>query len=202
MILVGLTGILGSGKSSVSKLLRERGLYVIDLDALARESLNWNDTQQDIRNVFGNEYVVGGKVDVEKLRERAFHDRATKEKLESIIHPRIEEKVQLILAGLRMKGTKTVVVDHPLLLEVGFRTKIDKIVVVTARMGVIRERLKKRGMESDDIERRLAFQIPLEEKEKVADYVIDNNGTEDRLREQVDSLLQDITKWEESTTCI
>jgi len=72
---------------------------------------------------------------------------------------------------------------------------------VTARMDRIRERLKKRGMKADDIERRISFQIPLEEKEKLADFIIDNNGTEDGLGKQVDTLLQKITKWEDSTLC-
>jgi dephospho-CoA kinase len=202
MILIGLTGILGSGKSTVTALLRKRGLSVIDLDALARDSLNWEDTRQDIKATFGDEYVVDERVDVEKLRQTAFADRGTKEKLESIIHPRIEEKVHATLEELRRKGIQAVVVDHPLLFEVGFQAKIDKIVVVTAEMGTVRERLKKRGMAVDDIEKRLAFQIPLKEKEKAADYVIDNNRTEDQLVEQIDSLLEKITKWEESTTCI
>ncbi len=202
MILIGLTGILGSGKSTVSALLRARGLNVIDLDALARDSLNWKDTQQDIRDAFGEEYVTEGKVNVERLRQRAFSDHEAKEKLESIIHPRIEARVQSILGKLRRKGAKSVVVDHPLLLEVGFRTKIDKIVVVTAHMDTIRKRLKKRGMAADDIKRRLTFQIPLRQKRRVADYVIDNNGAEERLRGQIDSLLEKITKWEEGTPCI
>jgi len=202
MILIGLTGILGSGKSTVTSLLKERGLPVIDLDALARDSLNWEATQQSIKDSFGPEFVLDGTVNVEKLRQTAFVDRATKERLESIIHPRVENRVHELLEELRKSDVKTVIVDHPLLVEVGFREKIDRIVVVTARMDVIRGRLQKRGMETDDIERRLAFQIPLEEKEKVADWIIDNNGTEDQLGEQVDSLLEKITMWEESTTCI
>ena len=71
-------------------------------------------------------------------------------------------------------------IDHPLLFEVGFHRPVDKIVVVTARLDIIRERLKIRGMKSEDIERRISFQIPLEEKEKKADYIIDNNGAEDQ----------------------
>jgi dephospho-CoA kinase len=202
MILIGLTGIIGSGKSTVTVLLKQRGLNVIDLDALARDSLNWQDTQQDIRDTFGDTYVTGGRVDVEKLRHTAFSDRRTKEKLEAIIHPRVEDKVHATLEELHEKGVGVVVIDHPLLIEVGFRAKIDRIVVVTADMEIIRERLRKRGMSTDDIERRIAFQIPLKDKEKVADYVIDNNGTEDQLGEQIDSLLEEITKWEESRICI
>ena len=76
MILICLTGILGSGKSTVTALLKKRGFDVIDLDALARDSLNWKETQNDIKDAFGKEYIVNGKVDVERLRGTAF----TKEK--------------------------------------------------------------------------------------------------------------------------
>jgi dephospho-CoA kinase len=202
MILVGLTGIIGSGKSTVATLLRQRGLFVMDLDALARDSLNWKDTQEKIVEAFGDEYLVDGRVDVEKLRLKAFSDRGIKEELESIIHPKVEEKVQATLERLREQDVRAVVIDHPLLFEVGFRTKIDRIVVVTAHMDIVRERLKKRGMDGDDIERRISFQIPLEEKERLADLVIDNNGTEDHLGRQIDVLLEKITKWEEGRTCI
>lgn len=197
MIIIGLTGILGSGKSTVAALLRKRGLEVIDLDALARDSLNWKETQDDIKRAFGPEYVIDGTVNVKRLREVAF----TKEHLrmlEAIIHPRIIEETRGRLDALEKKGTPTVFIDHPLLFETGFYRRLDKIVVVTAAMDTIRERLKKRGMDPDDIERRLSFQLSLEVKEKMADYLIDNNGTENRLEEQVDELLEKITKGEVS----
>jgi dephospho-CoA kinase len=202
MILIGLTGILGSGKSTVAALLRKRGLDVIDLDQLAKDSLNWKETQIDIREAFGDQYIVGDRVDVDRLKRTAFSDLETKRKLESIIHPRVEDEVQRILGKLVEREIKVAVVDHPLLFEVGFRSRIDKKVVVTADMGTIRERVKKRGMKAGDMERRFSFQIPLEQKVKMADFVIDNSGTPDRLGKQVDALLEKITKWEESTTCI
>ena len=144
------------------------------------------------------EYVIDGRVDVEKLRRVAF----TKENLrmlEAIIHPRIIEEVKAeARCCSKKKAHAMVFIDHPLLFETGFYRRLDKIVVVTRAMDTIRERLKKRGMDPDDIERRLSFQISLEVKEKMADYIIDNNGTEDRLEEQVDGLLEKITKGEVS----
>lgn len=197
MIIVGLTGILGSGKSTVAALLRTRGLDVIDFDALAKESLDWKETQDDIGKAFGDEYVVGGRVDVEKLRRTVFTKDPNVRKLEAIIHPRVHEEVERRLVALEEKGVKTVIIEHPLLFEVGFHRPVDKIVVVSAKDDIVRGRLEKRGMKADDVERRLSFQIPLKEKEEKADYVINNNGAEDRLGEQVDSLVQRITKWEE-----
>jgi len=197
MIIVGLTGILGSGKSTVAAALRKHGLAVIDFDALAKESLTWKETQDDIRKAFGDEYVVDGRVDVERLRQTVFTKDPNVRKLEAIIHPRVHEEVERRLIALEEKGAKAVIIEHPLLFEVGFHRPVDKIVVVSASDGLIRERLEKRGMKADDVERRLSFQIPLKEKEEKADYVINNNGAEDRLEKQIDSLVQEITKWEE-----
>jgi dephospho-CoA kinase len=197
MIIVGLTGILGSGKSTAAAALRKRGLDVIDFDGLAKESLNWKETQEDIRDAFGDEYVVGGRVDVERLRQSVFTKDLNVRKLEAIIHPRVHEEVERRLIALEEKGVKAAIIEHPLLFEVGFHRPVDKIVVVTAKDDIIRTRLEKRGMRSDDVERRLSFQIPLKEKEEKADYVINNNGAEDQLGEQIDSLVQEITKWEE-----
>jgi dephospho-CoA kinase len=196
MIIVGLTGVIGSGKSTVATSLRKQGLTVIDFDALAKASLSWKETQQDIREAFGAEFVVDGKVDVARLRQTVFAAGLDLHKLEEIIHPRVSQEVERTLIALEKEGVKTVVIDHPLLFEVGFHRPVDRIVVVSAGGDVIRERLKKRGMRSEDMERRISFQIPLEEKEKKADYVIDNNGTENQLAHQVDSLVKKITKWE------
>ncbi len=197
MIIIGLTGILGSGKSTVAALLKKRGLDVIDLDALAKDSLNWKEIQSDIKQAFGEEYVAGGQVDVERLREIAFRKDERLRKLEAIIHPHVRREAERRLAELEQKGVRAAVVDHPLLFETGFHRRTDKIVVVSASMDTIRARLKKRGMKSDDAQRRLSFQIPLSEKIKKADYVIDNNGTEDQLKAKVDSFVEEITKWEE-----
>jgi dephospho-CoA kinase len=197
MIIVGLTGILGSGKSTVAAALRKRGLDVIDFDGLAKESLNWKETQEDIREAFGDEYVVMGRVDVERLRQTIFTNDLNVRKLEAIIHPRVHEEVERRLVALEEKDVLAAIIEHPLLFEVGFHRPVDKIVVVTAKDDIIRARLEKRGMRGDDVERRLSFQIPLKEKEEKADYVINNNGAEDQLGEQIDSLVQEITKWEE-----
>ncbi len=196
MIIVGLTGIIGSGKSTVAALLKKHGLDVIDLDALAKDSLNWKETQSDIRKAFGEECITGERVDVERLQQIVFERGEDLRRLEAIIHPRVRQQVERKLRTLEQKGARAVVIDHPLLFETGFQRKVDRVVVVSADMETIRQRLKQRGMKSEDTERRLSFQIPLEEKIKSADCVIDNSGTRDRLEAEVESLLQKITKWE------
>ncbi len=196
MIVIGLTGIIGSGKSTATALLRKQGLEVIDLDALAKESLTWKETQGDIREAFGEEYIVNGRVDADRLAKAVFSDSEKRRKLESLIHPRVTQKAEQRLRELESKGEHAAIIDHPLLFEVGFHRKLDMTVVVTANMSTIRERLIQRGMKIDDVERRLAAQKPLEEKERMADFVIDNNGGEDQLAQQIDSLVEKITKWE------
>jgi dephospho-CoA kinase len=202
MIIVGLTGIIGSGKSTVAALLRKSGLPVIDFDALAKMALTRNETRNDIREAFGDEYVVDDQVDIVRLGQTVFMKDGNLRKLEEIIHPRVSQEVERRLVALEKEGVKAAIIDHPLLFEVGFHRPVDKIVVVVAQGEIIRERLKKRGMKSEDVERRISFQIPLEEKEKRADYIIDNNGTENQLQGQVDSLAQKIMTWEVTKTCI
>jgi dephospho-CoA kinase len=197
MITLGLTGVLGSGKSTVARLLKERGLHVIDLDGLAKDSLNWKETQDDIRATFGDEYVVDGCVDVAKLREVAFNRDDTLRKLEAIIHPRVRDEVKKRVEALKEGGARAAVFDHPLLFEAGFDKKVDKVIVVAADMETIKKRLKKRGMQADDVERRLSFQIPLSQKAASADYVINNNGTEEELQGEVSRFLAKLTSWEE-----
>ena len=197
MIFLGLTGVLGSGKSTVARLLKERGLDVIDMDALAKESLNWKETQDDVKAAFGDEYVVDGIVDVVKLRGAAFNQGDALRKLEAIIHPRVRAEVKKRIEALEERGARAVVFDHPLLFETTFDEKVDKVIVVAADMETIKRRLKKRGMQADDVERRLSFQIPLAQKVASADYVINNNGTEEELEREVGLFLEGLTSWEE-----
>ena len=197
MIFLGLTGVLGSGKSTTARLLKERGLDIIDLDALAKESLNWKETQNDIRSTFGDECVANGVVDITRLRGLAFSQGNDLRKLEAIIHPRVRNELEKRIEALKTKGVRAVIFDHPLLFETGFDKKVDKVVVVTADMETIRQRLMERGMQADDVERRLSFQIPLAQKVAAADYVINNNGTEEELKKEVDLFLEKLTSWEE-----
>lgn len=197
MIVVGLTGVIGTGKSTAASLLKKRGLAVIDMDALAKQSLGRKETQDDIRAAFGDEYVKDGRVDVAGIRDLAFHRSEELRKLEAIVHPRVRGQVEKRMKTLQKRGVRAVVFDHPLLFETGFDRKVDRVVVVTADAKTIRKRLKKRGMEADDIERRLSFQIPLGQKVAKADHVINNNGTEAMLEKEIDLLLEKLDAWEE-----
>jgi dephospho-CoA kinase len=202
MILVGITGILGSGKSTAASMLSREGLPVIDLDSLGKEITGHKEVVQEIKRIFGKEYAVNDGVDVRKLAERAFRDQESRRKLEGIIHPRVDAELWKRVEKLKGEGATAVIVDGPLLFETGLYKKLDKIVVVSTGMEKIKKRLRLRGMEDDEAERRLPHQIPLKEKEGMADYVVYNNGTAEDLRKEIKTLVRTIREgWEARSTC-
>jgi len=196
MILVGITGIIGSGKTTVSNMLSQEGIPVIDLDRLGKEITDYDEVIRDIEEVFGTEYIANKKVNIVKLRTIAFVDVKTRKKLEAIIHPRVRAELWKKIEHYRDMGARVVVVDAPLLYETGMYKSMDKVVVVSADMDKIRERLKLRGMDEEDTDRRLPHQIPLADKEKMADYILYNNGLEEDLRKELKTLLLRIKEWE------
>lgn len=201
MITIGITGIIGSGKTTASAALKNKGIPVVDLDFLAKKALTLTEVHEDIERELGNGFVSEGEIVVERLRDLVFADKEKLQKLEAIIHPRVLAQLWQTIRELEAAGEKAVIVDGPLLFETDLHKKLDKTVVVSADMGVIRERLKTRGMAPDDIEKRISHQIPLWEKEKVADYVLFNNGTREDLDREIENLLERINEWEVRTRC-
>ncbi len=196
MITVGITGIIGSGKTTVSKMLQQRGLAVIDLDGLAKKAITLKGVQEDIIARIGKEYVKNGKVSVEKLGDLVFAEKNMLQELENIIHPSLIEELRKELKRLRVERAQAAIVDAPLLYEKGLYKDLDRVVVVSAETNKIKERLKARGLSEEDIKRRTSFQIPLKEKERMADFVIHNNGTRENLERAVDVLMRRIKEWE------
>jgi dephospho-CoA kinase len=196
MILIGVTGIVGSGKTTVSRMLRKQGFEIIDLDRIAKEIVDREGVVRDIQIAFGPSYVTDGKLDIGRVRELVFHDKEALNKLEGIVHPKVEADMYDRLKKLETDGTKTVIIDGPLIFEKGLYKELNKTVVVSAKEEIIKDRLKKRGMDEEDMNRRLAAQIPLKEKEARADHIIHNDGTMKDLEKEVDDLLKQIKEWE------
>jgi dephospho-CoA kinase len=166
MIIIGITGIIGSGKTTVSDILRKKGITVIDLDALAKKAIMLKEVQEEIASSLGKEYVEDGKPAIEKIKELVFSDKEQLRLLESIIHPRVRENLWREVDKNRANGKKLVVLMDHILFETDLYKSVDRIVVVSTEKEKIKKRLRKRGLTDNDMERRMLNQIPLEEKEK------------------------------------
>lgn len=194
LFVVGLTGGIASGKSTVSAMLAEAGIPVIDADRLAREAVEpGRPAFREVVEAFGRE-VVGpdGHLDRKRLAGIVFADPAARARLESIVHPRVFEGERAALAHLaRGQPGGVVVVDAALLLEAGNHRWMDAVVLVLAPREAQIERLVARDrLSRAEAEARLAAQWPLEAKRPYADYEIDNGGSLESTRRQVAAMVE------------
>ncbi|HEV8675629.1 MAG TPA: dephospho-CoA kinase [Methylomirabilota bacterium] len=187
--LVGLTGGLASGKSTVSRQLAELGCHVIDADMLARAVVAPGEPAlQTIVQAFGRAVLrPDGTLDRARLGALVFADAEKRKRLEAITHPAIQARRQAALAELAAEGYDGLVVqDAALLIEVGGAAHVDRLVVVYADRAVQRERLMRRDrLDAAEAERRLATQMPLAAKARLAHYVIDNSDSPEETAAQV-----------------
>ena len=193
MRFVGLTGGIGSGKSTVAEMLRARGAVVIDSDALAREVVEPGTLGFDaVQAAFGSEVVTGGRLDRAALAAIVFADHDRRAALEAIVHPEVARRATEIVAQ-HVDTDDVVVLDSPLLIETGRHRDVELVIVVSAEPETQIGRLVARGMDEADARARLAAQMPLADKAEVADVVLDNEGTLEELEGQVDRLWSDLT---------
>jgi dephospho-CoA kinase len=190
VLLVGLTGGIGSGKSTVARLLEKRGAVVFDADLLAREAVEpGTPGHAAVIERFGADVLApGGELDREALASVVFADPSARRDLEEIVHPEVR---RLFAEGSEAyRDTDRVVVfSAPLLVETGMHTAFEILVVVSATVATQIERLmRQRGMSESSIRARIVAQAPLEDKAAVADFLVDNEGTLDELESQVDRL--------------
>ncbi|RJO61127.1 MAG: dephospho-CoA kinase [Dehalococcoidia bacterium] len=178
MRVIGITGTIGSGKSTVAGFLGELGARVIDADEVGHEVyLPGTDGWKAVVEAFGEGVIApDGTVDRHKLGEIVFKNPAALAKLNSIVHPLITKKVQSRLKELRQKETRIVVLEAALLIEAGWSPLVDEIWVTTAPESVIHKRLAaKRELSHSQIQARIKMQLPLSEQTKWAGRVIDTN---------------------------
>ncbi|MBM3176133.1 MAG: dephospho-CoA kinase [Chloroflexi bacterium] len=194
MLRVGLTGSIATGKSLVSRYLQELGAYNIDYDLLARDVVEPGlPAWQDIVDYFGEDILQPDrKLDRAKLGKIVFRDKAKRRKLESFIHPRVYAEANKQEKTFVESNAATIVVHEvPLLFEVGRDKAMDKTVVVYASEENQLKRLMARdGMSKKDARSRIRSQMSVEDKKRLADYVIDNNGTMDETKRQAQDLYQ------------
>ncbi|MCZ9309147.1 dephospho-CoA kinase [Corynebacterium uberis] len=191
-MIIGLTGGIGSGKTTVADLLRSHGFRIVDADQVAREIVAPGSPVLDqLAQAFGQDILDGDVLDRTELARRAFADPEHTELLNTITHPWIEAETSRQFADA---GDETVIYDMPLLVEKGLHEDMDYVVVVDVDAEErVRRLVELRGLGEDDARRRIDAQVSDERRREVADFIIDNNGPVDALAEQVDQLVERIS---------
>ena len=186
---IGLTGGIACGKSSVATLLKERGIPVIDADQVARDVVEpGSPALQEIVRAFGHDIQhEDGTLNRKALGEVVMQSTEKRQQLNAITHPKIRLAIATQLQEYRQDGHSFCIVEAALMIETGSHTLYDALVVVTCSPQVQQERLMHReGFDSETAKKWIASQMPLSEKEAHADILIDNSGTREELRLQVE----------------
>ncbi|MEY4023336.1 MAG: hypothetical protein RLZ23_297 [Actinomycetota bacterium] len=191
MLVVGLTGGIGAGKSTVSELFARLGALVIDADQLARMAIErGTDGFAEVLLRFGDEVILNGDIDRQKLGELIFSDENARKDLEAIIHPRVQALFAEAVADL--DHDDILIYEIPLLVETGAAEKFDYVITVEADIETRKSRLLKKGLYISQIEKRIAAQATEDARCAVADSVIRNDGDEDSLLRQVENLWESV----------
>jgi len=187
MLVVGLTGGIGSGKSLAAQFFAELGALVIDADQLARDAIErGSEGFDELVATFGDSILNNGLVDRRTLGELVFRDSEAKKKLEGIIHPIVRREFEEAVQSL--EKDQVLIYEIPLLFETKAMERFDYIVTVEADMQLRKDRLLKKGLRNSEIESRIAAQASREERMSIADQVFENNGNEDELLRSVENL--------------
>src|SRR2546427_3790418 len=199
MIILGLTGSIGMGKSTTAKLFEEAGVPVYDADAAVHKVYE-GEAAPAIEAAFPGT-TVDGKVDRARLSARVVHDQAAIKQLEQIVHPMLGASRQKFLEEAERSGAPVVVMDIPLLFETGGDKRGDAVVVVSTSPENQRERILARGtMTSEALDGILARQLPDAEKRKRADFVVDTSHGLDPVRERIRDILAAVVKMPQRRT--
>lgn len=196
-MIVGLTGGIATGKSTVAQMFGELGAYVIDFDALARQVVEPGEPAwREIVDHFGQEILNPDQtINRQKLGRLVFDDPEKLKKLNQIVHPRVFEEDQKITQKIKQKDPRAVIIKEvPLLLETGAARMVDKVVVVYASPEEQIKRLSARGLSREEAVKRIKAQAPLDQKVQMADYVIYNSGSINETRHQVKKIYEELLK--------
>ena len=193
MIILGLTGSIGMGKSTTAKLFEEAGVPVYDADA-AVHKIYEGEAAPAIEAAFPGT-TVNGRVDRNKLSAKVVHDPAAIKRLEQIVHPMLGASRQKFLHDAEQSGAPVAVMDIPLLFETGGEKRVDAVVVVTTTPEIQRQRILERdNMTGEKLEAILARQLPDAEKRKRADFVVDTSDGLDPVRARIRDILDQAAK--------
>jgi dephospho-CoA kinase len=185
---VALTGGIGSGKSLVGEILEELGALVIDSDQLAREVIERGSPgYEEVITAFGDSILSEGQIDRAKLAAVVFKEEDLRKKLESIIHPLVREAAEKLARNL--PSGAILVNQIPLLVESDGAKRFDYVITVSADEEIRRERLRLRGLKDYEITERMAAQVADLDREKIANYILRNDGSIDELNRAVEELM-------------
>jgi dephospho-CoA kinase len=185
---VALTGGIGSGKSLVGEILEELGALVIDSDQLAREVIERGSPgYEEVITAFGDSILSEGQIDRAKLAAVVFKEEDLRKKLESIIHPLVREAAEKLAKNL--PSGAILVNQIPLLVESDGAKRFDYVITVSADEEIRRERLRLRGLKDYEITERMAAQVADLDREKIANYILRNDGSIDELTRAVEALM-------------
>lgn len=199
MLILGLTGSIGMGKSTTAKLFEEAGVPVYDADATVHQ-LYEGEAAPAIEAAFPGT-TADGRVDRTKLSARVVHDPAAMRQLEQIVHPMLGTSRRKFFEEAEASGVPVVVLDIPLLFETGGEKRVDAVVVVTTSPEIQRERVLARGtMDGERFDAILARQTPDAEKRQRADFVVDTSHGLDPVRAQIKDILTEVVKMPQRRT--
>ncbi len=196
MVIIGITGGMGTGKTTAAKMFADFGAKIIDADRIAHSVVKpGSDVWRELLGAFGKEiFSRNGTINRRKLAGIVFGKEPHRLKeLNSIIHPEVIDIILKRIQDAAKNGADAVVIDAPLLIEAGLETVVDKIIVVTAERKTQEERSRTQlKLNPEEIKARICAQLPLSEKEKKADYVIDNNGSLENTLKQARKIWEEI----------
>lgn len=194
MRIIGLTGGIGSGKTTVAERLRQKGAFVVDADKVAREVVEpGQPALAELAEAFDGVITAEGILDRAELARQAFATPEATQQLNNITHPRIRERTDELFATAREEGREVVVYDMPLLIENGETETVDTVLVVdTPDETRVSRLVDSRGLDEDDARRRIAAQIDRDTRLAAADVVLDNSGDVEALIDQVDRFWEQV----------
>jgi dephospho-CoA kinase len=193
--LIGLTGGIASGKTTVAKILKRLGAAIVDADALSREVVEpERDAWKEIVDAFGRAVLQPDQsLDRAKLRATIFNNPDARKKLESIIHPRVRALAEERIAQYAAAGYEIVVYEVPLLFEGKLHEWLRPVILVACDVEIQRQRLQQRDrLSAEEAQKHIDAQMSLDEKRRLADYVIENDGNLEDLERQVQAIFTQI----------
>ncbi len=194
MLLIGLTGNYGMGKSSVLSMFKKFGAYTIDTDAIVREILERPYVKKKIKKIFGNDFFYyNGTINKKKIADTIFSDDVLRTKLENILHPLVFRRIFSIIKTVKKKY-KLAIIEVPLLFERNYENIFDKTITVFTTKKEAIKRLEKKGINKKDAIMRLKTQLPVKEKIKKSAFIIDNSGAPESTVKAVKKIYEKLLK--------